>query len=181
MSSKAARRYAFAYHETAIENNLLEAVKDDVKLINDTLESSKDLRLFLKSPLVNKDQKKAALIEIFDKKVQQLTIQLLNILTEKSRESLLDMILKHFVDYYNDHHGIVKIDITSAFELDNDQINNLTKQLEIKTGKRIELNKQINPELIGGMMVRIDDTVIDGSVKHKLSQLKNRLTSTAVE
>lgn len=181
MSSKAARRYAYAYHETAIENNILEEVKSDVKLISDTLDSSKDLKLFLKSPLVNKDQKRAALLEIFDKKVQPLTIQLMKILTEKSRESLLGMILKHFIDYYNVHHGIVEIDITSAFELDQEQVSNLIKQLEIKTGKKIELNRQVNPELIGGMMVRIDDTVIDGSVKHKLSQLKNRLTSTAVE
>lgn len=181
MSSKAARRYAYAYHETAIENNILEAVKDDVKLISDALEASKDLRLFLKSPLVNKDQKRAALLEIFDKKVQPLTIQLMKILTEKSRESLLELILKHFVDYYNVHHGIIEIDITSAFELDKEQVSNLIKQLEIQTGKKIELNRQVNSELIGGMMVRIDDTVIDGSVKHKLSQLKNRLTSTAVE
>lgn len=181
MSSKAARRYAFAYHETAKENDILEAINDDVNFISNTLEASKDLRLFLKSPLVNKDQKRAALLEIFDKKVQPLTIQLMKILTEKSRESLLEMILKHFVDYYNVHHGIIEIDITSAFELDKEQVSNLIKQLEIQTGKKIELNRQVNSELIGGMMVRIDDTVIDGSVKHKLSQLKNRLTSTAVE
>src|SRR5680860_215749 len=98
MSSKAARRYAYAYHETAIENNILEDVKDDVKLISNTLESSKDLRIFLKNPLVNKDHKRAALLEIFDKKVQPLTLQLIRILTDKSRESLLDMILKYFVD-----------------------------------------------------------------------------------
>ena len=181
MSSKAARRYAYAYHETALENKILETVKDDVELISNTLESSKELRVFLKSPLVNKDQKQAALLEIFEKKVQPLTIQLMKILTEKSRESLLGMILNHFTDYYNVHHGIVEIDITSAFELDNDQVSNLIKQLEIKTGKKIELNRMVDSDLLGGMMVRIDDTVIDGSVKHKLSQLKNRLTSTAVE
>jgi len=181
MSSKAAKRYAYAYIETAKEKKILEAVKDDVTLISDVLESSKDLKLFLRSPLVNKDKKRAALIEIFEQKVQPLTIQLLKILTDKSRESLLDLILKHFIDYYNVHHGIIEIDITSAFELDDEQVKNLVKQLEKKTGKKVELNKQINAELIGGMMVRIDDTVIDGSVKHKLSQLKSRLTSTAIE
>lgn len=127
MSSKAAKRYAYAYHETAIENNILEAAKDDVKLISDTLESSKDLRLFLKSPLVNKDKKQAALLEIFDKKVQPLTLRLMKILTDKSRESLLDMILKHFMDYYNVHHGIIEVGITSAFELDKEQISDLVK------------------------------------------------------
>lgn len=181
MSSKAARRYAYAFLETAKENNILEAVKDDVTLISDVLKASKDLRLFLRSPLVNKDHKRAALLEIFDKKVQLLTLQLMKLLTEKSRESLLEMIIRHFNDYYNDHHGIIEIDITSAYELDEKQVGTLIKQLETKTGKKVELNRQINSELIGGMLVRIDDTVIDGSVKHKLSQLKDRLTSTAVE
>lgn len=181
MSSKAARRYAFAFLETAKDNKNLDAVKEDMILISDVLKGSKDLRLFLKSPLVNKVHKRAALLEIFEEKVQPVTIRLIELLTEKDRESLLEMITKHFIDYYNAHLGIIEIDITSAYELDDKQIGALIEQLEKKTGKKVELNKHINSDLIGGMLVRMDDTVIDGSVKHKLSQLKNRLTSAAVE
>lgn len=181
MSSKAARRYAFAYYETAREKNILEAVKDDVTLISDVLKASKDLRLFLKSPLVNREQKSAALLEIFDQKVDPFTLQLFKTLTDKNREGLLELLIKHFVDYYNAHHGIIEIDVKSAFELEADQIVNLKKQLETTTGKKVEMMTSTDSELIGGIMVRIEDTVIDGTIKHKLSQLKDRLTSAAVE
>lgn len=181
MSSKAARRYAQAFLETAIEKDILEEAKEDMNRIGDLMKSSKELRLFLKSPLVKQEQKKGALDEIFGSNVHNLTANLLDLLLEKNREDLLGAITEHFAALYNIHHGIIEVDVTSAYEMDQKQVTGMKSQLEAATGKKVQMNRTVDKELIGGIMVRIDDTVIDGSVKFKLNQLKEQFSSAAVE
>jgi F-type H+-transporting ATPase subunit delta len=181
MSLTAAKRYANAFLETVIEKGKLEKAKDDMLTIKSTLESSSELRLFLKNPIVKNSQKIAALEAIFAKQVDKLTFRLINLLLEKNREGLLDEITRKFLALYNHHHGIIEAEVSSASELSDKQLKALVKQLESSTGKKVIINSKIDSDLIGGLMVRIDDTVIDGSVKYKLSQLKQSLTSVEVE
>src|SRR5690625_7012465 len=86
MSTKAANRYARAFLETANELDLLESVREDMLLISNTFSSSPDLGLFLRSPIVRGEKKRAALIEIFRDQIQEITSHLLSVLTRKSRE-----------------------------------------------------------------------------------------------
>lgn len=181
MSAQAARRYAKALMEMAFEKKNLETVKVDILLIRDVLKNSKDLRLFLQSPVIRKEQKLSALQSIFKDKVSDLTFSFINLLSEKSREKILEDITGHFIEQYNHHHGIIEVGVTSAKGLDSGQLEKLKAELESVTGKSVNLHSSVNDALIGGLMVRIDDTVIDGSVKFKLNQLKDRLTSSAVE
>ncbi len=181
MSSTAARRYANAFLETVIEEGKLETAKDDMLTISSTLKSSKELRLFLNNRIINSAQKKAALESIFAKEVDKLTFNLIKLLLKKKREGLLMEITQNFQTLYNRHHGIIIASIYTASELSDKQSKALVKQLEKSTGKTIEINAHVDKDMIGGMMVRIDDTVIDGSVKFKLNQLKEKFTSAAVD
>lgn len=181
MASKAAKRYASAYLETALEFKVLEKAKEDMLLIQNTFLSSPDLRLFLYSPVIKKDKKRAAIEAIFGKKVQDITNNLLKILSEKDREMLIEDITGYFIDLYNIHHGNINVSVSSAYKLDKKQKKALIKQLEQISGKNILLKASVDQSLIGGLKVRIDDTVIDGSVKYKLSQLRDRFTGAAVE
>lgn len=181
MSSKAAKRYANAFLETAIELDVLESIKDDILLIRETFKTSPELRIFLKSPVVKKDNKKEALSLIFGKRVQDITVNLLNILSDKNREVLLEDITNHFVDLYNIHHGIIEVVVYSASTLSKTQQKNLLTELEEYTGKKVRMTISVDESLIGGLKVRIQDTVIDGTVKHKLSQLKESFTEAAVQ
>ncbi len=181
MSLQAARRYAKALLEMAIEKKDLEDVKKDMLLIQGALRDSSELRAFLKSPIIQKQDKQAALQSIFKGKVSDLTLGFLDLLTEKSREKLLKPITDHFISQYNNHHGIIEVGVTSAAELDSKQLSTLKTELESSTGKTVNLNSVVKEEIIGGLMVRIEDTVIDGSVKFKLNQLKETFTSVAVE
>lgn len=155
--------------------------KDDMLMISNTLESSKELRRFLNNRIVNYSQKKAALESIFAKHVDKSTFNLIYLLLEKKREGILKDITGNFLSLYNLHHGIIEATIYSANELDDKQKSALIKQLESSTGKNVKISTKIDSDMIGGLMVRIDDTVIDGSVKYKLNQLKEKFTSAAVD
>jgi F-type H+-transporting ATPase subunit delta len=180
MVSKAARRYANALLITAIEQDQLEEIREDMQLIHQTISDSSELSVFLKSPLIKNEVKKSALNAIFDEKIKNLTSNLISILSDKSRESLLFGISEGFMDLYNVHHNIIEVDVETAFELDEKQKKSLISELQDVTGKTIRMHIEKNEDLIGGLTVRIEDTVYDGSAKYKLNQLKQKFT-TAVE
>jgi F-type H+-transporting ATPase subunit delta len=180
MVIKAARRYANAMLVTAVEQKILESIKDDMLLIKQTISDSSELSLFLKSPIIKKEVKLSALEAIFEGKIETLTSNLITILSNKGREYLLHGITLSFMELYYEHENIIEVNVNSAFELTEDEQASLKKKLEDATGKSVLMNIIINEDLIGGLTVRIADTVIDGSVKHKLNQLKIKFT-TAVE
>lgn len=181
MIPKAAGRYASALLETALENDTLETIHEDMLFLQETIDNSRDLQLFLKSPLIKKAIKISAMDEIFGDKVSEMSKNLFHLLLEKNREKLLHDITRAFVTLHKFHHGIIDIDVESAFELDKSQINELKSKLEKSTGKTVDLHISVKEELMGGLKVRIEDTVIDGSVKHKLSQLKEDFKAATVE
>lgn len=174
MISKAARRYAKALLQSALAQDILGDVENDVRFIQKTLDDSHDLRVFLRSPVIKSEDKLKALTSIFGNHISKETMSLLRLLSEKRRENLLKDICIGFIQLYNEHQGIIQVDVISAFELDSQQKNALKNELIESTGKKIEMDVTVDHNLIGGLVVKIDDTVIDGSVKHKIRMLKNQ-------
>src|SRR5699024_5906271 len=142
---------------------------------NNTLKDSRELILFLRSPIINYDDKLEVLKELFDDHLQEMTSLFLNLLVKKNRINILDQITEAFIAGYNEYAGIIEIKVSVAYELDDEQQAHVQHQLEEKTGKKVDLEVNIDKSLIGGMTVRIEDTVIDGSVKNKLQELEDQL------
>ena len=179
--SKAAKRYATALLESADEQNSIENTLKDIHLIKETIESSKELRVFLKSPVVKPADKRNALSSIFDGKVSKEVSQFIGLLTNKGREDILDEITAAFIDVYNVHAGIITVEVKTAKALETGQITELTKMLERTTSKTVNLDLKEQEDLRGGISVKIDDTVIDATVKHKLEQLETRFLESSME
>lgn len=177
--SKAAHRYAIALLELADENKSVDRVLEDILLIKNTVEGSRDLLLFLKSPIVKPAKKVAALEAVFGDKVSDLVNRFISLIATKGREDILDEIATAFVERYNEYAGIISVEVRVAKALDDNQLAELTKTLEKTTGKQVNIDLKIQPELKGGMAVKIDDTVIDGTIKHKLEQLEDLFLETA--
>ena len=181
MISKAARRYAKALLQSAIEQDVLDDVEKDMRFILNTVDDSKELNVFLKSPIIGKEDKQQVLSNIFDEHISNETKSLLKLLSEKNREDILGDICNGFIDLYNQHKGIIQVEVTTAYQLNDSQHKKLQKALVSSTGKKVQMTVNVDEEIMGGIIVRIDDTVIDGSVKYKIRKLKNQFAvSTAV-
>ena len=178
--SKTARRYASALLQLADEQGVVEELLEDARLINATLEESRDLVLMLKSPIVKTDDKQSVLEEVFKPHVQELTHLYLKLITRKNRENLLDQIFAGFIDAYYKYAGIVRVGVTASTKLEDAQESQLKKALEERTGKTVEMSLTVDESVRGGISVRIEDTVIDATIQHKLDQLEQRFMSTAV-
>jgi F-type H+-transporting ATPase subunit delta len=179
-TTKAARRYSSALLQVAREKGAVEEVLEDVKFIRNTIEDSRELVLFLKSPIVKKNDKEEVLNKLFKDQVQEITFMFLDLMIRKDRENLLGEIAEAYIERYNEYAGIQPVNISTAYELSDDQKEQLREVLEKKTGKTVEMHFEVDRSLKGGMAVRIEDTVIDGTVSHKLDELHERLLQPAV-
>jgi len=180
MISKAAYRYAKSFLQFAVENDILSNVFEDMRDIHNTFTGSDELRRFLKNSIISQKKKKAVLEELFKSNVRKETFRFISLVIENDRESLLPDIVKSFIELYNEYKGILEVDVFTAQKLSKTQQENLNDSLNSYTGKSVILSITENPELMGGIAVRIEDTVIDGTVKHKLGQLKETFFETTV-
>lgn len=179
--TKAARRYATALLEIGKDLGQVEDILQDVQLIDDTMEGSRELVMFVNSPIIKYDVKMEALNEIFAERVQEVTNKFITLLARKGRVNLLHQIAKAYSEKYNEYAGIIEIDVHTAMPLNDQQKETLHQALEQRTDKKVKMSVVEDSSLKGGLSVRIDDTVIDGSVKHKLEELEHKFLSTAVE
>jgi F-type H+-transporting ATPase subunit delta len=169
-------RYANALMLLAEEKKILKKISEDADVVFSALAASKELRTALKSPIIKSSDKKEVLDKIYAKKVSAETVSFINFILEKNREDLLYDIFKEFVTLVDKKNGIVKANVVSASELNGELKNKVSKNFEKKLNKKISANYSINPDLIGGFIVKIEDTVYDSSVKHQLVLLSKKLS-----
>jgi len=167
-------RYATSLLETSLEKNNLEVVTSDIQLLVQTLEQSKELKRMLHSSVVRPEIKLNILKEIFEKKIYKDSMNFIEFVISKNRESLLSSIGKRFLELRDDHLGIANVFVTSVTEFSNDQKNLLQTRLEKILNKRVRLNFKTDLNLIGGFIAKVNDTLYDASIRHQLELLKKQ-------
>lgn len=171
MIKKVAGRYASALFQEAKNQKLLEKVSTDMQEIHDVITASPELMLFLKSKTISRKIKRDTLFELFKKPLSPLTRQFLNLVFEKKRENDLYDMTFAYQKMIKEEQGQIDIDVFVVSIPDEKQRDLLKKVLEKKTGKKVNLSFSKNRSLIGGMAIKIEDTVMDGTIKHKLQQI----------
>ena len=171
--SRATSRYVKSLLDLAIEKNVLEEVHRDMLLFADIVSKSRSLELLLQNPIIKHDKKLAVLNSLFSGKVHSLTTAFFEIITRKNREPILASVAREFHASYNEYKGIGKAKVTSAAPLDErlrGEIEKLVRKYSDK--KQIELEEIVDPELIGGFILKVGDRQVDASIKSKLKTLK---------
>lgn len=168
-------RYANALLELSEEKNIFNEVVNDISLVKETLEISKELRSFLGSPIIESDKKLAVLKEIFKSKVGNDSLSFLEFLVNKDRENFLYDVCKRFISLSREKLNQVEVEITSSIELTESQRNEIKSKLESILGKSVIPKYSIDSSIIGGFKAKYNDTVIDASIKHQLENLKKKL------
>ena len=174
------RRYATALYEEADAAGGLAAVDDDVLMLRNNIESNRELSRFFESPVIPQEKKESILQELLEERVETLTLQFLRLLVQKDRETLTKTILDQYQSLRDEQRGIVDAEVTVAQPLNDEDRTALVEALEEKTGKDVRLHLEENPDLIGGLVIRIGDRVFDGSVRSQLNALRDQLQNATL-
>lgn len=174
-SSKSAPRYSQALLDLAIEQGKLDAISADMKYLAEVCNDNHELELMLESPVVRADKKIAVLNAVFDQ-FDTVTKAYLELIVKNGREGILPQIAASFDAQLKEYKGIVPVKLISAKPLDAGVKKNILSKIEGSVKGTLEVTEEINPDLIGGFIVRMGDTQIDASVASQLGQLKTRLT-----
>ena len=173
--SSLARRYAAALFGAAKDTGRIDKVESDLGLIGYSLENVPRLKSVLSHPMIPSAKKKQIVSEVFKGRIEDITLNFVKLLIDKRREEIVGSIEQDYVQIANEHRGVVPALITSAYPLTEEEKTALQAKLSKFTGMQVEIEILENPELIGGLIVRIGDTVIDGSIKGYLAALREKL------
>ena len=166
------QRYAQALFDLALEMEILERVKDDMTLVLEVTRENPQFRRLLSSPIIPDGKKARILRSIFHRHVDKLTMRFLELVTHKDREVYLLDITKSFVNLYNKYKNILTVQLTTAAEINEKIREEIIDLLEDTTHKTIDLIEVVDDKIIGGFVLRMDDSQYDASIRKKISKLE---------
>ena len=171
-----ADRYAQALfevgEETQTTNELYQELSELVVILNE----NKDLYNFLKSPLIGREDKKNVMKNIFENQLSDNMNNFLKIVIDKDRMSAIENIKESYKNLLNDKNNILEGTVVTAVSLSEQEIKDLEKNLSIKYNKNVTLNNVVDETILGGVLVKLGNEEIDGTVKTRLAKIKNQLS-----
>lgn len=173
--TKVAKRYAKALFDLAHESGKTEEVKKDLDLIRQVYQ--RDLHVTLQSPVISSDKKSAIFDAIFSSHVAALTVSFFKLIFTKGRSIAVIDILDAFAEMYRAHNDIKVVELTTAVEVTQavkENIKSMLGQNDLLKGKSIELKEKVDPSILGGLVVQVDDKLFDLSIKHDLQSIKQQ-------
>lgn len=176
----AARRYASAFIDTAIEAKALDIIEKDLNDLSAMISSSDDLQAVLNSPMLKREEQATAISALSDKaKFHDLTKNLLNLLAENRRLPILTGVIAAVKREMANRRGEMNAKVQTASALTAAETKALQKSLSDALGQNVTLDIDVNQDLIGGMVITVGSKMIDDSVKRKLERLKQAMKSSA--
>ena len=172
---KIAKRYARALLSLAQDKDNVSAVHDDLLGLAETIAECAELQSFLRHPTLTRAQQDDGITAMFEARLNALTFSFVKFLAERRRLAVLPAICTAFEDLYCEAHDILRVTVTSAQALTDAQADSIQTKLAMKYGKTIELDKQVDPSLIGGFTVNVQDAIHDSSVKGKIDTMRRVL------
>ncbi len=168
-------RYARAIFDIALEQKNAKQIFDDFVLIDQVVAKSRDFNLLLNNPVIRPDKKNKVIEEIFSGKINELTLKLLLVITEKGREILIPSISRQFEIIYNAEYKRLPIKVLTAHQLNDMQKQDLISKLNQSFKMEILPEYEVDKAVLGGVKFVVADKIIDSSVSNQLEKLKQNM------
>lgn len=168
-----AKRYSRALIESA--GSEVDAIRNDLGLINETINSSSDLKNVILNPTFNEEKVEEIIGDIFSSKISEKTLNFLKMLIKAHRMDIFEDITYWYCEFDDELKNKLKVSVTSAIVLNDETKERLKHKLEAKFKKTILLNYAVDESIVGGLIIKANDKIIDGSIKSKYERLKKSL------
>lgn len=173
-----ARVYANALFEAAEDRGTLEEVHEQLGQFADALDSSHDMRVFLFSPYFSSAEKREGIRGAVSGANDEL-VNFLELLVEKHRMPAIFRIRARFDELWAEANKRLEVTLTSAIELDRGVVDQVGKEVERQTDRQIDLETEVDPDILGGLVLQVGNMVLDASLRSKLERLRKEVASAA--
>jgi F-type H+-transporting ATPase subunit delta len=170
--------YARALFEAAVDDDVLDRVHDELGQFADALEGERNLQIFLFSPYFSSEEKKQGVRRIVTD-ADERVLNFLELLAERHRMPAVFRIRRLFDGLWADENKLLPVTVTSATELDKGLVDDIGKRIEEQTGRQVELSSTVDPDVLGGLRVRVGNMVLDATVRNRLEQLRKQVAKAA--
>ena len=170
--------YARALFEAGRDDAVLDRVHDELGQFADALDEDRNLQVFLFSPYFSSEEKKDGIRRIVSDADERL-LNFLELLAERHRMPALFRIRRIFQDLWADENKLLPVTVTSATELDTGLVDTIGERIAEQTGRQVELSSSVDPDVLGGLMVRVGNMVLDATVRNRLEQLRKQVAKAA--
>ena len=170
--------YSRALFEAAKDGGVLDEIQEQLGAWTEALGENKNLQTFFFSPRFTSAEKKDAIRRIITGADERF-LNFLELLAERHRLPATFRIRRAFDELWREEHKMLPVEVTSAVELDEALVRSIGERIEERTGRRIELTSRVDPEIIGGLVLRVGNKVLDASVSGRLARLRRQIARAA--
>ena len=173
-----AQVYANALFEVASEHEVADDVRDQLGQFADELEDNRDLQIFLFSPYFSSQEKRDGIRKIVEGADERF-LNFLELLAERHRMPAIFRIRRAYDALWRVENKLLPVTVTSAIELDEGLVEGVGKRIEEQTGKKVELTSNVDPDVLGGLVLQVGNMVLDASIRNRLEQLRKQVAKAA--
>ncbi len=169
-----AQVYGRALFEAAEDQDKLDDVREQVGAFADALDTNRDLSVFFFSPYFSTEEKKDGLGKVLDG-ADDTVRNFLELLIEKHRMPAIHRIRREYDSLWEDANKLLPVEVTSAIELDRETVQQIGDKIGERTGRRVQLEAKVDADILGGLVVRVGDRILDASIAHRLEGLRKQV------
>ncbi|HNW56209.1 MAG TPA: ATP synthase F1 subunit delta [Bacteroidales bacterium] len=177
--SKISVRYSRALFQSALEKKILDKVNQDMIFISEICKIPEAKEL-LQSPVIVPSKKTAILHKIFEGNVENITLSLIDLVIKNGRERHLPAVARMFLHTLKEYKGVTESILTTAVKVDDKIKIKIVELISDVFKTKVELDEEIDPEIVGGFILRVDDQYIDASVRNKLRKIRKELKGSSL-
>ncbi|HEV3000097.1 MAG TPA: ATP synthase F1 subunit delta [Solirubrobacteraceae bacterium] len=166
--------YSRALFQAAEEHDKLDAVREQLGAFADALDSNRELAVFFFSPYFSTEEKKEGLGRVLDG-AEDIVRNFLELLVEKHRMPAIHRIRREYESLWEEANRLLPVEVTSAIELDPETVEQIGDAIRERTGRRVQLESSVDPDILGGIVVRVGDRILDASIANRLEGLRKQV------